>query len=293
MTAAERPRISVVVRCYGEDANLDRCLDSLARQTLRGELEVILTEGAGERIATAHPFARVLPKCGRRTPEDLLKECLVRARGDFVAVTDSRCTFPTDWLERLRRAHAAGFPVVGGTVSHAGPENLTAWAAYFADYGPFMPPASRRETFLLAGNHVSYTAELVRETLGAMKGGYWKVFFHEDLEKHGVRSLFDPELSIARVQAESFAQFSFRYFRNGREFACRRVSRISSSSRLLHAITVPLLPPLLLYRRLRAVWPKRTRRMRLALSIPLLAVSVTAWSAGEIAGYVTARQSHS
>jgi hypothetical protein len=221
--------------------------------------------------------------------QELLQDCLSEARGDFVAVTDSRCSFSPDWLEKLLRAHREGYPVVGGAVACAGPSTLTAWATYFADYGPFIPPGARRETFLLAGNHVSYTADVLREELGRMKGGYWKVFLHEDLERRGVRALFEPDLVVAHVQAESFREFTARYFRNGREFAARRVGRISKRLRLFHAITTPLLPPLLLYRRVCAVWGRRTERARLALSIPLLFTFVTAWSAGELVGYVTAQ----
>jgi len=274
------------VRSYGEDAHLSRCLDYLARQTRFTELEVILTEGTA-----GHPFARVLPSGGARTAEELLKECLAQARGDFVVVTDSRCVFPPDWLEKVRRAHGSGFAVVGGTVEHAGPQTLTAWATYFADYGPFMPPAVRSHTFLLAGNHVSYAAEVIREVIGTMAGGYWKVFFHAELEKRGVRAVLDPDLEISHAQAESFIEFTSRYYHNGREFAAQRAGRISKKKRYLCMLTVPLLPPLLLYRRLRAVWGKRRRRMKLALSIPLLSVFVGSWSAGELAGYVTGRES--
>jgi len=257
------PEVTVIVATSGADAHLAQCLDSLARQTVQPRAEIIVA---------------------LNTPE-LLKKAFEQARGNIVALTDSHCHFPTDWLEKLRRAHDSAFAVIGGAVEHRGPNTPVAWATYFSDYGPFMLPALRQETPLLAGNHVSYKRSSIQESLDSMKDGYWKVFLHWDLERQGVRFLFDPRLVITRLQPETFWSFARRYFRDACEFAAMRAGRVSLAARLLHLVTTPALPPLLLYRRLKAVWEKKVQRARLMISIPLLVIFVTFWSAGELAGY--------
>ena len=171
-------------------------------------------------------------------------------------------------------------------MEHGGPYGLVGWACYFSDYGAFMLPAPRRMTSVLAGNHVSYRGSLIEQFIGSMQDGYVKVFFHSALERQGIRFLFDPELVISCAQCESFWGFSRRYYRDALRFAALRCRRISLTARFLRLATAPALPPLLLFRRVAAVWGKKKNRIRLLLSIPLLAVFVTSWSAGELAGYL-------
>ena len=61
-----------------------------------------------------------------------------------MVVTDHHCLIPSDWLEKVRRKHDGEFAVIGGAVEYAGPYSVVSWACYFADYGSFMLPASRR-----------------------------------------------------------------------------------------------------------------------------------------------------
>jgi glycosyltransferase involved in cell wall biosynthesis len=268
MAAGESLTVSVVIALLDSDATLPECLDSLARQTLRQGVEIILAEPVS-------------------TPETL-KRAMEQAKGGIVALTDSRCRFPADWLERLLRAHASAFPVIGGAVEHGGPDSILAWACYFADYGGFMLPAPRRATSLLAGNHVSYKGTFLRTYLPSMPEGYWKAFFHGDLQRQGIQFLFDPELVVFCEQGETFWAFLRRYYRSAREFAAMRSRSMAFWTRVLHLLTTPALPAVLLYRRLRAAWGKK-HRGKLLLSIPLQAAFVMAWSVGEVVGYLRGR----
>jgi len=284
------PSVSVVMATQDATSEVSKCLDSLASQTLQQEVEVIIadcsTDGTERFIATKHPAVRLLHFPKPLNKPELLKRALQEARGSIVVVTDHHCRFPSDWLEKLWRKHDTEFAVIGGAVEYAGSNSLVSWACYFADYGPFMLPASRRITSFLAGNHVSYKRSLIQESLDSMPDGFWKVFFHWDLERKGIRCLFDPELVIACVQCETFWGFVRRYYRNGQYFAAMRCRRISPAARFLHLVTTPLLPPLLLYRRLDAVRRKKKNRATLLFAVPLLATFVVSWSVGELRGYL-------
>jgi glycosyltransferase involved in cell wall biosynthesis len=285
--------VSVIVAATPPIADLASCLDSLMQPAFRGEIEIIVadctTTVAHRLVAANYPSIKLLHRTGRLTIPDLIKQAFEQAAGEILALADSHCVFPPDWLEMLRIAHNSDFGVVGGAVEHNGPETLAGWATYFADYGPFMLPEPRRETSLMAGNHVSYKRSLIETSAESMQDGYWKVFLHWDLEQRGIRFLFDPKLVLTRRQPETFLNFARRYFRNGFDFAAKRAERMSVPARLARLMTAPALPPLLFYRRFIVVWRKNTRRTRLLASTPLLAVFVTCWSAGELIGYLRGR----
>jgi hypothetical protein len=54
---------------------------------------------------------------------------------------------------------------------------------------------------------------------------------------------------------------------------------------MLYGAAAFLLPPMLLLRIVRSVWAKGRHRGELIRSLPLLALFVSAWAAGEIVGY--------
>jgi glycosyl transferase family 2 len=238
---------------------LARCLDSLALQTLH-DAEII--------IADDNPQS--------------LKLAIEQTRAPIVAVTNTHCIFPPDWLEKLCRAHDSEFAVIGGAVRHGGPKTLAAWACYLADYGAFQPSKPRHIAPVLAGNHISFK----RPILDCLDDGYWKVFLLQDLSRRGVRLLFEPDLVVSAIQDAGFTNFARSYFRNARSFAAERSLRLSLSARLAHLAGVPLLPALLLYRRIHAVRVKDLSSGRLLATIPLLTLLILYWSAGELVGYL-------
>src|SRR5258708_24698864 len=133
-----------------------------------------------------------------------------------------------------------------------------------------MLAARPRVTPLLAGNHVSYKKWLLDQKLGSMDDGFWKVFFHRDLEREGIQFLFDPSLVVYYTRRNTLVSFLTRYYRNARLFSAFRCKRISPPSRLRPVMASPALPPLLLYQRLRVGLTKKAHHLRSLLSLPLL-----------------------
>ncbi len=284
------PEISVVMAARNSAGTLCRCLESLSQQTIAAGLEVIVADssadGTGELIRTKFPHVKLIHSEHSVGLPELLKKGLEHAQGRIVAVTEPHCVFPRDWAEKLRRAHGSEFAVIGGAVENGRPDGLLSWACFFADYGAFMLPAERKVTRLLAGNHVSYKRDLLEGSLASMDDGFWKVFFHWDLERRGVHFLFDPELVAYYSRPDSVASFARRYFQHAWFFAALRSKRMPRTERLLRALTSPALPFLLLYQRVAAALGKKRNRGKVLMSIPLLGVFVLAWSAGELTGYL-------
>lgn len=287
------PEISVVLAAQNAGSSVKDCLQSLRHQSIASAAEVILAEGStdstGETVRSEFPEVRLLHIAHPVGLPELTRQAMKIAQGRIVALVDPWCTFPPDWLENLRRSHHSEFDVIGGAVENGCTKGLLNWACFFADYGAFMPPASRRVTRILAGNHVSYKRELIQEYLDRMDAGFWKVFFHWELEQRGIPFLFDPELVVRYARRHTFAGFLGGYFEHGWFFAGMRCRRISVAERWLRLVTAPLLPAVLLYRRIRDVAVKGRYAGKLALSIPFLSVFVTAWASGEALGYLLGR----
>src|SRR5216683_3134360 len=283
------PHISVVMATKNPGRHLYPCLDSLRDQDQSATAEIIVadasTDGSEQLILTRYPDVRVLHFEASMDPPQLIREALRQARGQIIAVTDAYCWFPPHWLANLQRAHEMDYAVIGGAVENGNSDGLLNWACFFADYGAFMLPAPRRVTSVLAGNHVTYKKWLIELKFDSMREGFWKVFFHQDLQCDGVRFLFDPSLVVYFTRHDTFLNFCRRYFRNARIFAALRCKRISSASRFLRLITTPALPAVLFCRRLIGLRTKG-HRVRFLASLPLLALFVTVWAVGEFAGYL-------
>jgi len=283
------PQISVVIANQNSASYLCPCLDSLRNQDQSDAAEIIVadasTDGSEQIIRARYPDVRVLHFDPSMEPPQLIREAFRQARGQIIAVTDAYCRFPPEWMARLRQAHETDNPVIGGAVENRDSAGLLSWACFFADYGSFMLPAPRRVTSVLAGNHVTYKKWLIELKFDSMREGFWKVFFHQDLQREGVRFLFDPSLVVYCTRHDTFLNFCRRYFRNARLFAALRCKRISFASRFLRLITTPALPAVLFCRRLIGLRTKG-HRVRFLLSVPLLALFVTVWAVGEFAGYL-------
>jgi glycosyltransferase involved in cell wall biosynthesis len=94
--------ISVIVPSYNEEANIGRCLESLANQTIpRNEYEIIVVDGNSKdrtrEIAERYAdlvFIQTSAKVGGARNDGVL-----RSRGEIIATTDADCVIPPDWLE--------------------------------------------------------------------------------------------------------------------------------------------------------------------------------------------------
>ncbi|SCL76618.1 putative glycosyltransferase EpsH [Methanoculleus chikugoensis] len=101
--------ISVVVPTYNEEQNIERCLASLADQTVpRDTYEIIVVDGDSKDRTRelAEPLAdKVFIQTSKRVG-GARNDGAMAARGDIVATTDADCILPRDWVERIERNFA-------------------------------------------------------------------------------------------------------------------------------------------------------------------------------------------
>ncbi|KAF5073110.1 glycosyltransferase [Methanoculleus horonobensis] len=101
--------ISVVVPTYNEEQNIERCLASLADQTVpRDTYEIIVVDGDSKDRTRelAEPLAdRVFIQTSKRVG-GARNDGAMAASGDIIATTDADCILPRDWVERIGKDFA-------------------------------------------------------------------------------------------------------------------------------------------------------------------------------------------
>lgn len=101
--------ISVVVPTYNEEQNIERCLRSLADQTVpRETYEIIVVDGDSKDRTRelAEPLAdQVFIQTSKRVG-GARNDGAMAASGEIVATTDADCILPRDWVERIERNFA-------------------------------------------------------------------------------------------------------------------------------------------------------------------------------------------
>lgn len=102
--------ISVVVPTYNEEQNVERCLRSLADQTVpRKNYEIIVVDGNSKdrtRDLAETLADQVFIQTSKRVG-GARNDGAMAASGDIIATTDADCIIPRDWVERIERNFSA------------------------------------------------------------------------------------------------------------------------------------------------------------------------------------------
>jgi GT2 family glycosyltransferase len=215
---------------------------------------------------------------GATVPE-LRAAALRAATGDVLAIVDPDCRLDAGWLATARAAmrHA---PAICGPVEYDG-RSLTAWAAFLAEYGAFLPPSSARAG--VAGTNLVVRRSAL-EAIGAFDGPFWKDEIVDRLRASGVRPYYLPNLLVHHRRPWRPSEFAVDRFHQGRCYAARR--RRPAAERLARA-KVWLLISLLLFGRLASsYWSKRRSHVAFLVASPVVFVFLMAWALGEAIGYL-------
>lgn len=279
------PALSIVVttRCFGDD--LLPCLDALIPEIERAPGIELIVAGAGSPPPdwqACFPLATFVV-CPSGTPLATIRAAaLHQASGASIALLDPACRVSPGWLAVALMA-AMARPATGGAVE-PGARRVTEWAAFWCEYGHYLPPLLPGPARDLTGNNVVYQCEALRASgaLAPEQTTFWKATAHRRLRAAGLPLWTEPALLVRLERTVAFVPFLLRRFHHGRCFASNRARDEGRRGRTL--VGAPLLPLLFLTRLYRAVWPKQRYRRELLAATPLLVVLYTVWSCGEWCG---------
>ena len=214
---------------------------------------------------------------------------LKRASGDLVAILEDRAPARANWCATMARLHAElPHAVIGGAIESASPDALN-WAFYACDFSRYAPPFDAGPRDWVSDVNVCYkrrALELTRDL--------WQVRFHEPevhwrLQERGETLYLTPEAVVDyRTPYTSLVRVLPERFQWGRLFGYVRARNVSPLARMKFVASGPVLPFVLFVRHARAQ-ARRGETARFWRAAPLMLPLLTAWSAGEVWGYVTRR----
>lgn len=224
-----QPFFSIVIATYNREAQLVRCLQSLARLNYpRDRFEAIVVDDGSETSPEA-----VAPSFRGRFDVALLTQPhagpaaarnagAARARGQFLAFTDDDCGPDPDWLNALA-ARLATTPdhLIGGRIVNALPGNLCSTASqllvsYLYTYYNADPGRAR----FFTTNNLCVSADRFHAT-GGFNTTYTRTAaedrdFCDRWLHHGYRMTYAPEAIVQHAHTMTLRTFWHQHFNYGR-----------------------------------------------------------------------------
>ena len=285
-------RLSIVIGSHNAAGAIDACLSSLEAQCRRTDVEVIVadssSDGTDARVAGAS-WVRLLHFAEPFTVPVLRGRGIGAATGEIIAVLDPYSVAAPDWVERVLAAHARQpHLVIGGSVGLYRRESasLADWILFLNEYGLFMPPTVKGETWIVPGSNVTYKRRALFDGERPRYPVFWKTFTNWEIEGGGSALWLEPEIEVELNKPVPFSDYFRTRYDHGRCFAGMRVQGASAGVRFARMLSTPLVPFVLLWRWTRGFWPKKTHRARYVLTIPAQLALFTMWAIGEARGYV-------
>ena len=215
------PRLSVILCSLNGAPGVARCLDALDRQTIRGQLEVIVVDdgSSDDTSEVAQTAGVVLIRHSRNLGVSAARNSGIRvASADVVAFLDDDCEPCDDWAETLLAGYDDSTLAIGGALLPVAGKGVL--FGYLTRHNPLNP----LEMDLLRSNSVWYRfyIYMARQWRNSPSRG-----------RRGVASLASANMSVRRLALASVGGFDERIrFGSEDEDLCRRLAFAYPGQRL-------------------------------------------------------------
>jgi glycosyl transferase family 2 len=280
------PQLSVVVPSVNGWGDLEGCLRALAAQR-DVTTEILVADRVGgtlrQQVRQAFPQVRLLEAAPGTTIPALRRLAFAAARADIVGVIEDHVLVPPDWAARMLAQHAQGHQVVGGSVENAATESLVDWSAFLCEYSHCLIPPSGPSSWV-TGNNVTYRRALLERFAGVLTDDRWENHLHDAIRDAGIPLSSRPEIVVGHKKHYTVGEYVSQRFLYSRSYAGARLAGAGAYRRAVYGFATFALPPLLFWRVVSRVRASGRHGRELMWSLPLLALYVVAWAAGETAG---------
>ena len=300
------PLLSVIVTIVDGGDVLRRLLDALMRQVDPPSLQILVPYDASiaaetEATSRAYPTVQFLPlgiitptrpihtAAGQHELYDRRRAAgLHAATGDLVAILEDRGVPRSDWARSVVRMHEQPFAVIGGAIQGAR-SGVVNWAFYVCDFGRYGLPFESGPATWISDVNVSYKRHAIDRTRELWKERFHEPVVHWALLEQGETLYLSSEIVVEHQRPPvTLGALIPERFHWGRLFGHIRSRHMRLPQRLAYAALGPVLPPLLLVRHGRMQRRKGSLK-RFLRAAPAAAVLLTAWTTGEVWGYLTGR----
>lgn len=203
--------ISVVIPSYNDTEQLEFCLDALNRQTIRENLEIIISlDGETPLPSEISRKADLVVKGPHAGPAATRNRGWMASSGEYLLFTDSDCIPDDHWAEEMTRVLMNGADAVKGIYSHGGTGVMQRLAQ--VEFEERYQILSRLESIDMVD---TYSAGFRRETL-ERTGGFDETFpfpDHEDVDlsyrmiSEGYRLHFAPAASVSHTHRNGWRSY--------------------------------------------------------------------------------------
>ncbi|MGR3762426.1 hypothetical protein ACUXV3_20170 (plasmid) [Roseobacteraceae bacterium NS-SX3] len=301
------PLLSIVLTVVQGGTYVRDFLEAVASFTDPPPLEVIIPYDASIAGVTDHahrfPEARFLDlgtitpihpitsEAGKHELYDRRRSAgLAAARGSIIGILEDRGLPQADWAATIARLHReTGKHVIGGAIECIEPVNLLNWAFYVTDFGRYGRPFESGPADWVSDVNLSYSRHALEETRHLWKERYHEPIVHWHLIGQGEDLWLSNEVVVHhRRPPATLRELLPERFDWGRLFGEIRVRNQSNLKRLGLILAGPLIPPLLWLRHYR-IQAAKGRGTRYLKALPYVILLTTAWTLGEVWGYITKR----
>lgn len=274
-------RLSVIVVSFSAPGILEQCLLSLDQQTVQDGVEILVARRGTSDLQTRFAHRRWIAAPEKSTVPQLRSLGLTGSTGEIVVLLEDDCVAPPTWCATLLQAHEQPAVVIGGGVEPGNYRQAGDWAAYFCEFGRFMPPVPDGETEALPGTNVSYK----RAALTVPTDGFYEAFVHRELQRAGQSLKSDNTLVVQHINTQPFSRVLASRYHHGRGYAAMRVTGRPWLQRLPYVAIALVLPVVMVSRILRVVFARARHVSRALRALPWIVALCVSWSLGEFLGY--------
>lgn len=220
--------ISVVIPSYNSGNGVDRCLDALKAQDTDAGVELIVVDssddGTGDRLESRRDIKLV------RSPERLYAGEARNiggreASGTIVCFIDADCLPSPGWIQKIWEIRPdLKKLMVGGAILNGTPQSVVGTAEYFSEVSAFLPDSGKRYVRFLPGANFALGTEAFNQA-----GGFGQSAAGEDVSLGrkfgalGIRTFFDPDISVTHFNRTGLPGFLKNQFKLGRGAAENRL----------------------------------------------------------------------
>ncbi|MBI2833645.1 MAG: hypothetical protein HYX76_04385 [Acidobacteria bacterium] len=289
-TAAD---LTVIVIVLDGIVSLRKCLAALTTSPEWPRFAILVPSDSrlnGDELKREFPGVRFVGVAERRTPAELRAIAVREAHTPLVALTEDHCVPASSWVATVIAAHSEqSSAAIGGRVEKEIPDGAVGWALYCTDYLRYGLDDAQRPARELTDCNVSYKRSALAPVSRA-----WDLEFHEPVVHRALADIgetlwFAPQMMVRESRRIRLSQALRDRFDFGRLFASTRIARRGRLARGAYAAASVLLPPLLMWRVARQVIGDSRLASGFVRALPVLVLTSTAWAAGEMVGYATAR----
>jgi glycosyltransferase involved in cell wall biosynthesis len=284
------PKLSIIVASCVGSPFINRCLESLEKQIENEEIECIVIDRVGEKVADMierdFPWTKVLRRPAGESVPDLRRYGIEQARADYIAIIEEHCVAREDWVRTILNIIKEPVAAVGGVVEDANYERLMDWAVYFTEYNSYMPPAERGAAADVCAANCVYRRELLLKYLPPSGSGYWEAGLNHKLKEAGEEFVSEPDLVVYHTGPFGLFYYLHQRFLFSRAFAGTRRESVSKVFRAAYLFLAPLLIPLLWARTATRVFSKKQHIGKFLQVTPHMIPITATYVAGEAVGFL-------